>query len=146
MKVNRSAVAWLAYKGARIPEPGGEATEPPIDPGWRSPFVGKSILDAVEFLNNLPEHAQEVDGRHFIVIDDYYLHNGRGLAKAYRIEGDEKDGSELSWVPGKPKDLMNGVYAYRKGQWEEWLDDFRATGWCMAFGDDDGPVTPPASD
>lgn len=101
----------------------------------------------MRFLNELPESARQViDGRHFVVVDQYYMHKGRGLVKAYRIEGDVKDGSDTTWVPGKPVDLMNSVYAYEKGQWEQWLDDFRATGRCMAFGDEDGPVTPPPSD
>lgn len=36
------------------------ATKPPIDPGWTSPFLGKTLEEAAEFVKNSPKPLCQV--------------------------------------------------------------------------------------
>ncbi|KAF2143530.1 uncharacterized protein K452DRAFT_306935 [Aplosporella prunicola CBS 121167] len=112
---------WLATEGAEIPTKQNPClTKTPIDRRWTSPYLGKAPSDAAQFLKSIGPH-EGFERRHFLVVDDDFIHEKRGLIKMYRMEGEdyEEAGSELTVIAGKPSPLMNFAHAYRPGQWEE---------------------------
>ncbi|KAF2170362.1 hypothetical protein M409DRAFT_19182 [Zasmidium cellare ATCC 36951] len=59
---------WLADSYQNLPaitEERTMATKPPIDPGWTSPFLGKTLEEAAEFVKNAPKPLCQVFFRGF---------------------------------------------------------------------------------
>lgn len=59
---------WLVSSYENLPQDGDEGTECPIDPTWRSPFIGKTIEDLVEFSSKAPAD-RGLNKIHFMVLD-----------------------------------------------------------------------------
>lgn len=61
------------------------ATRPPIDPQWSSPFLGKSIQDAADFVRNAPKPLCRL---YFAVLEkDRYLNHDE--VRVCKIVGDQ---------------------------------------------------------
>lgn len=71
---------WLADDYSTLPDYAGisaSGTITPIDPHWRSPFVGKSIPDVVAFMRNTPKPVKPLNKRFCAVVTKDDLEDGR---------------------------------------------------------------------
>lgn len=99
-------------------------TMSPIDPKWRSPFIGKSIPEAVAFVRNAPKPPKPLNKRYCAVLTKDELESGSLLiCKSQEDETDiesedndedfdevanEEDDETPSWTaePGSLKELL----------------------------------------
>jgi hypothetical protein len=62
---------WLADTYDTLPDYTGLSpygTKEPIDPNWRSPFIGKTVRDAVNFMRNTPKPPKPLNKRFCAVV------------------------------------------------------------------------------
>ncbi|KAF2124608.1 hypothetical protein P153DRAFT_390646 [Dothidotthia symphoricarpi CBS 119687] len=115
---------WLADDAANAPlrNKYGENTRddtgtvPPIDEHWRSPFIGKTALDAVSFLKSLPDD-RSIDWHYFAVLGSDY--KGRGMVTIYRIGDVNLIGEELESLPCSVAGSTLFLSAMEPDYWEE---------------------------
>ncbi|KAF2135351.1 uncharacterized protein K452DRAFT_314061 [Aplosporella prunicola CBS 121167] len=112
---------WLATDTVEVPITSDHPnmTITPLDPSWRSPYLGKTIPNIVNFLKSLPQ-SEDFDRRHFLTIDEECIQGERRWIKGYRIEGglDDKE-NEWTEVAGEPVSIATLVFGYEIGDWEE---------------------------
>ena len=74
---------WLAdtYEGLPDFQVGArpESTSPPIDSDWKSPFIGKSIEDAANFVRNTPKPPKPLNRTWFAVLQKELFKESREL-------------------------------------------------------------------
>lgn len=78
-------------------------TETPIDPDWRSPFIGKTIPDVVAFMRNTPKPPKPLSKRYCAVLTNDSLDEETVLI-CRSLEGDsgiERDLDELGEHAGR---------------------------------------------
>ena len=77
-------------------------TMAPIDDAWRSPFVGKSIADAANFVRSAPKPQKPLSRRFFAVLQKEFYEQ-TGMALICRIS------------PGDVEDAIEGDYNKEEG-------------------------------
>lgn len=87
---------WLADSYSTLPDylPNHKiyGTEDPIDDNWRSPFAGKSIEDAANFVRNAPKPPKPLCKQFFAVLQkDRFEQNGTILICKILSDEDEDD-------------------------------------------------------
>jgi hypothetical protein len=89
---------WLADDWSNAPkeDENRDATIPPISDDWRSPFHGKTVKDAVEFMKTLPEDSY-VDYHYFAVLGADFTK--RRLVTICRIGDEDLMGDKLETLP-----------------------------------------------
>ncbi|KAK5166542.1 uncharacterized protein LTR77_008085 [Saxophila tyrrhenica] len=94
---------------------------PQVDEQWHSPFIGKSVQDAAEFIKNCPKPPKALNKVHFAVLDRA-MYESHGWLPVYRYE----DG-ELQTMPCDADMVSTFFIAYDRDTWEEslriWKED-----------------------
>lgn len=71
MRHNESHL-WLADTCENLPDLDGlrfiDGTKPPIDASWKSPFLGLSLTDVLEWFRGFPKPPKAVNKRYFAVV------------------------------------------------------------------------------
>lgn len=68
-----ASLLWLADTYDTLPDydpdnPGAEGTLAPVDPNWRSPFVGSSVEEVTAFIRAAPKPPKPLCKRFFAVL------------------------------------------------------------------------------
>lgn len=111
---------WLADTYETLPEQAiDEGTEPPIDNAWRSPFVGKSVEEAAEFVKNAPG-GKGLDKSFFAVLEEgFYRDNG--WVTVCRID---YDGGPVTAMGTGAKSSAKYLYGHYGEGWDVALQDW----------------------
>lgn len=111
---------WLADSYTNTPRKQGDqymdGTKPPVPKEWKSPFLGKTIPEAAEFIKKLPNEAT-VDWHHFVVIDEDFLKSG--IVNLWRIGDEDLKGDELDVLPCSVEHSTLELYGIGSRGWEE---------------------------
>lgn len=105
-------VLWLADSYDTLPDYRGRwtgGTETPIDPNWRSPFIGKTIPDVVAFMRATPKPPKPLSKRYCAVLTWKYFKT-ETLLICKSLEGEEE--VELEWPGGEwsgPRDIKKAA-------------------------------------
>ena len=115
---------WLASKNydnapQKNPRHGNQGTKPPVDDSFVSPFVGKSVNDAAEFLKRAPDGV-DTERRFFAVIDDRTEKDGSVVM--CRVGDMEGEGDEVGCIRVVVKNSALYLAGMEYGTWEEYLD------------------------
>jgi hypothetical protein len=86
-------------------------TKAPIDPNWRSPFIGKTVRDAVDFMRNAPKPPKPLNKRFCAVVTKDLFRQHRALicksldfeSEQERLE-DEEEGEEFHYDSDSEED------------------------------------------
>jgi hypothetical protein len=118
--VGRSGI-WLAgdtdYE--TLPDFNGpyyiEGTKPTVEATWRSPFVGKSLAEAVEWVRDIPKPPKPVCKVFFAVLQkDRFEQNGEVLICKIK-----KDKSKPQTLPCDANHIAAFQAAYYRDNWRE---------------------------
>lgn len=105
-----------------LTEDDGEATVPPVDESWQSPFVGQSVDEAFRFLATVsPEKSLN---RTFIVVLNKALFDQKKWLILYRIN----ERGEITSAPCAAHMTMVYINSYNWHIWPELLDKWRKHG------------------
>ncbi|CAG8952868.1 hypothetical protein HYFRA_00007582 [Hymenoscyphus fraxineus] len=111
---------WLATSYTNAPRKQGDqytdGTKPPVPKDWNSPFLGKSIPDAVEFMEGLPDEST-VDWHHFVIVGEDYLKSG--IVNLCRIGDEELKGKEVDVLPCSVEHASLTLMGLEPHGWEE---------------------------
>jgi hypothetical protein len=72
------AIFWLADDHKNLPDlpdvgsptPKSGASEPPLDPAWKSPFQANTMQDAADYLRSVPKPRKPLCKTYFAVLDE----------------------------------------------------------------------------
>lgn len=98
---------WLADRLDTIPSGPDEGTDSssPTNPHWRSPWIGKDIIEILDFMESIPDsHRDFIDKHHFVVLDQDL--RDKGLVRVYRLKTWADDDCSYERCPDVHK---NGV-------------------------------------
>jgi hypothetical protein len=99
-----------------------EATVPPIDESWQSPFVGQPVDRAFEFLATMsPEKSLN---RTFIIVWNKALYERKNWVVIYRID----ENGEITCIPCAAHMCMVFVDSYTWHLWPEYLEEWYKDG------------------
>ena len=117
--VGRSGI-WLAdnedYES--LPDFDGpvfiEGTKPTVEAAWQSPFIGKSLAEAVEWVRGIPKPPKPVCKVFFVVLQkDRFEQSGEVLICKI------KDKSEPQTLPCDANHIAAFRAAYQRDNWQE---------------------------
>lgn len=118
---------WLADSYDNLPkEESDEGTECPVDPTWRSPFIGKPIEDLVEFLRKVPPD-RGINKYHFMVLDKKQYEE-KGWLKVYKRYRKEPNIGRLTSLPGNVTELVSFTDGYDNDTWDTYLEEWHKYG------------------
>lgn len=92
-----------------------EGTSSPIDPAWRSPFVGKTPADAIAFIRNAPKPPKPLCKAYCALLQKALYEEKGYLLMCKAIEG--KRDPETIPVEGKEAGLF--FVAFEREEWDE---------------------------
>lgn len=110
---------WLADKYDELPDYSGgmsaRGTEAPIDAAWQSPFVGKTVQDALAFVRSAPKPPKPLWKLFFAVLEKerYEKHDQLLICKAI--------GGEVQTIPCKASGIGTFFAGFERDEWEESL-------------------------
>lgn len=99
-----------------------EATVPPIDESWQSPFVGQPVEEAFKFLSMTS--IEKSLNRTFIVVWNKALYERQKWVVIYRID----ENGEITSVPCAAHMCMVFIDSNTWHHWPEYLVDWREEG------------------
>ena len=95
-----------------------EGTRPTVEASWRSPFIGKSLAEAVEWVRGIPRPPKPICKTFFAVLQKD-LYEQRGQVLVCKIK---KTKSEPQTIPYDANHIAGFHAAYYRDNWDE---DFR---------------------
>ena len=115
---------WLADTVSLddLTEEDEEATVPPIDSSWRSPFVGQSVEEAFEFLATVP--LDKSLNRTFVIGWDQALYEQKRWVMIYRIDAN----GGITSIPCVAHMCMTFIDSGTEYRWPEYLEEWRKYG------------------
>lgn len=114
---------WLAEdKFENLPKENCTTTKPPIPSTWRSPFIGKTIEDAFEYLSTIP--LDKSLGRDYIAVLNKRLYERKGWLVLYKIDTD----GEITSIPCAAELSLTQMASYAQDNWPVHLKDWREKG------------------
>lgn len=114
---------WLAdLNPQNLTEDDEDATIPPIDPTWQSPFVGNTIEDAFGFLATIPLNMALT--REYLVVLDKAIYEQKDWIVIYRID----DQGEITSIPCMAKMTLTYLNSYLWHRWPDYLEEWRKEG------------------
>jgi hypothetical protein len=99
-----------------------DATIPPMDPTWLSPFVEKSVEHAFAYLATLPLNLSV--NREYLVVLNKMLYQQKGWIIIYRI--DEK--GVITCIPCTAHMTPTYLNSYLWHRWPAYLEEWRKQG------------------
>ena len=124
--VPRSEV-WLADDNyENLPDFNGatftEGTRPTVEAKWRSPFVGKSLAEAVSWVRGIPKPPKSVCKTFFAVLKKGFYESQSEVLICKVIEG----GTEPQTIPYVATHVARFHAACYRDNWQEdWEKQFR---------------------
>lgn len=116
---------WLADSYSNLPQKQGDGgTQCPIDPTWRSPFIGKSIQHLVEFVRSAPI-GRGINKFHFLVLEKKQ-YDDKGWLTVWKRDMDDRD--NLTSIPGDVENAAWFIDGYNDDMWEQYLEEWREDG------------------
>lgn len=113
---------WLADKYENLRDFDGighEGTITPIDPSWRSPFVGKSPVDAIEFIRQAPKPPKPLDKTFCAVLKKDLYENSKQLLICKAIDGQR----EPETIPIRFQKAGVFFVTFAREDWDEAYDE-----------------------
>ncbi|EME80968.1 uncharacterized protein MYCFIDRAFT_197825 [Pseudocercospora fijiensis CIRAD86] len=105
---------WLADSYDKLPDIDDDtrttATEPPLDPAWRSPFIGKSMEDAAAFVENAPKPLCRL---FFAVLEKDRYEKDDKITICKIVNG------EVQAIPCTTEDVANYLLGHDRDTWDE---------------------------
>jgi len=115
---------WLADPDSLegLLEEDEEATVPPIDESWQSPFLGLTIEQAFEFVGKAP--LEKSLNRELIIVWDQALYEQKRWVVICRIDG----GGEITSIPYLAHMCMVFIDSGTEHLWSEYLEEWQKHG------------------
>ncbi|KXS95496.1 hypothetical protein AC578_8802 [Pseudocercospora eumusae] len=114
---------WLADSYDKLPEIDEEqrtvGTVPPVDASWQSPFIGKTIQEAAEFVQNAPKPLCKV---FFAVLEKGRYEKDNKVTICKIVHG------EVQAIPCTTEDVTNHLLGHDRDTWEESFRRWREEG------------------
>lgn len=98
-RIKGDLTLWLADSYDSLPDYRGRSTlgtSFPVDADWHSPFIGKTVPDAITFIKNAPKPPKPLSKRFCAVVTKEYLEEGlilicKSLEDEIESDSDEDD-------------------------------------------------------
>lgn len=100
--------------------------EAPISKEWKSPFIGKTLKDCVNFLREAPPNPWLEPNFFAVINEDTPL--DKNLITLCRIGNRVGEGDELTSMPVSFSESSVALGGMDSDNWDEWLEDFQETG------------------
>jgi hypothetical protein len=109
---------WLADKYENLPDYAdslsAEGTATPVDPDWKSPFIGQTIHEAVDFIRNAPKPPKPLC-KVFCAVLQKDRFEKDGVMLICRRVGEE----EVQVIPCAASEAGSFFAGFERDEWEE---------------------------
>lgn len=92
-----------------------EGTEPTVPATWKSPFIGKSVLEIAHWIRHIPKPPKRINKIYFVVLQKE-LYEQQGKVLMCRIFGGKRGVQTIPTDAGK---FGAFVFLFRRERWRD---------------------------